>query len=261
MKQLKKIAAFLLVFSLVVSTNLCEKEEEVKAATKDISGFQVDTSVYYYTEGERIQVFVKQEFSSWDMGHCGAFIANKLPYVEVGDEIGQVVVQPYYLTSKNAIDGAYYQSVLLRYDTFNQELNNNFVSYPQYITMKVENTYLDLMRDLKIEPEVSAPDMTYTLNGINANVNTSLNSNKQWSLGGGATLGVTATRSWNVKALSISTRRHDNSKAVWEYDYITSTSNKRFNEFCYADDTQYGILSWKTKDDTYVMSTLNIVVM
>ncbi len=260
---MKKRKGFTVLFLFVLlAVVVVPIEQQAEAATMTVEGFTVDETLYNIKKGEPIILNVCAKHNQgW-----GAVCFQKEPEyycLSKGETMCRVEVTPIFFTSKKRIDGCYYQGLAFKCKTVGRTVcdTSKSIGYPQYVTVKVSGVGgSPLMCDLSIEPKVAAGKMEYSIDGATCDIGVDI-TKQGWKVGSRYSLGITANCSWEVDALDFSTRSNDGGHAYWEYDYITSSKNKKFNIFCYSDVENYGLLTWHGKKDySYLVGGFDIYV-
>lgn len=257
---MKKVIVILGVFVMMLLANVNVSE----AKEVELYGFTYDDALYNVNVGERIVVTTKYSRPVYRSA-----LGSILVQPKSNSKLTVTTLTPAFFTTKNRIDGCYYQAVAFRVNTTGQTITSvlgttsSCIGYPQFVTVKIgaTSTTDKTMRDLAIQPKVSKSRTSYSIDGATVNIGPTLSVKDGFSVTGQVSFGITADQSWEESCLDISTRSCDGGYAYWEYDYKTSSKNKAWNIYCYSDTEHYGLLSWRgEKDYGYLVSGFDISV-
>ncbi|MBQ2981866.1 MAG: hypothetical protein IJD58_07035 [Lachnospiraceae bacterium] len=226
-----KIIALVMTIVVLVGTGVFDEVRIVHAATPSQNkGFTIDENVYNvnWQETELIKVV------------CTSNMVLK------GMCLGYAQVATGYATTKQMIDGYYYQHILVKADMMPQIIGGSLRGMSQNLVIKVNNE--KNMKDTEIQPETETNSTSYTIatsKGYTGNYE--LRKNKEgfsFSKGGNYSFDVTSNVSYRVNSLSVSTNKYSNGFARWDYDYISSGTNAEQNKYLFGSSVQRGMFSW-----------------
>lgn len=233
---MKRFVSLMLVVIIVMGITCNETKQYVYAATTTQDhGFTLDENLFDVNWNETNKVYVKQNVRS-----CSAAF-------DKGVTLGYVSVSAGFATSKRMIDGKFYQRILLQSKMVPQTVSGNNKGMSQYL--KVQVCRGEKMLNTIIEPQSSSGSTSYTTTGNMSSGSTlgvGVNSKGEYTLNGSSsyTMGMSSSISYTRNALIVITNEDDNGYAVWNYDYVSSSSNKEQNAYLFGSSTQYGLFSW-----------------
>lgn len=226
-----KIIALVMTIVLLVGTGAFNEGVTVQAATEsERKGFEIDENLYNVNWEETKKVYVYYEGDD----DCDDY------------DLGYAVVATGYATTKKPVSGCYYQRILVKAEMVPQTISGDLKGMSQYLTVKLTNE--DLMQNKNIQPSSDIGETKYTAsNSVMLNLGgdvTSENGVYKFKKGGSLNIGVSSSCEYIEDSLIITTNKDDNGYGVWEYDYVSSKSNKTQNAYLFGSSEQYGLYSW-----------------
>ena len=233
--KLRKIMALFAMVALFMGSIICIDYEDVKAEelTTD-HGFRIDKNLYNIKWSETGRVWVYQTCRSMD---------SKF---DKGVTLGYAKVYAGFATTKEKIDGKYYQRVFIRGEMVPRTVSGSKRGMSQYLTVQVTNG--DYMQNTWIEPKSSTGSTSYSTTGsIGGGGKLGISRKKsELTLDGGGNFSLEASTSVSYveDSLVVITNKDDNGYAQCEYDYISSSKSRAQNAYLFGSSTQYGVFSW-----------------
>ena len=233
--KLRKIIALFAMVALFMGSIIVSDYEYVKAEQTTIDhGFKIDKNLYNIKWTETSKIWVKQTCRSMD---------SKF---DKGVTLGYAKVYTGFATTKERIDGKYYQRVFMKGEMIPTTVSGSKRGMSQYLTVQVANG--DYMQNTWIEPMSSTGSTSYsTTGGIGLGGKLGISRKKsKLTLDGGSNFSFKADTSVSYveDSLVVITNKDDNGYAQWEYDYISSSKSKAQNAYLFGSSTQYGVFSW-----------------
>ncbi len=235
MIELKKIISVVLTVIIISGSVLSYDCKPVYAYTKTQDhGFNIDENLFNVYWNETSKIYVNQEVPAYDVNFV------------TGTRLGYVKVYAGFATTKQPVDGKYYQRILVRAEMVPQSVSTNKMGMSQYLTVKILNP--NGLLNTRIEPASSTGETSYSTTG-SIGVGLSLGVSKKNSgltANGGFdfNMGISATSSYVEDSLNIITNKDASGWATWNYDYVSSGSNAAQNAYLFGSSTQFGLFSW-----------------
>jgi len=244
---MKKVFLMALLLATMIFMYGGRNEAQAKIVTK--YGYTYDDEVYQakWTEEKRLDVYQTEDIS----------VSSKESIVKVilkkGTYLGCVYSRAAMLTSIERIDDTLYQSVLITTQVYPNMLTNSISGMTQ--RLKVEANHVTVnMESVKIYPETQVGSTSYTVGGsfgVGFEKSNSISVGEDLgftlSQGGSLTAGISASTTFTKSSLLIITNGRTSGdkgydKAVWDYDYVSSSSSKAQNAYLFGQSTQNGSL-------------------